>query len=145
MSFDISFLNEKTNDNNEVGSIVVGDFTEDLIIPTSAWQRQEYEKQWRKSLQSIVQGNALSSGLITEIYPEGAAEYVNIWPIYRVGDEVYIQNRMLFLNDYPGFKQENLMDYVGERELIDSEGNKISEWKTGIGDIKKWLDQSNIA
>jgi len=143
MQFNISFLNRKIKRNNELGSITMGDFTEDLIIPTSRWSKEDYERQWAEALHSLMEKDEASTALITEIYPQGTAVYVNTWPIYRIGGDIYVQNRLIILDDYPEFAPENLQDYVHERETISEDGDSLSEWKLSVGDIKTWLESKN--
>lgn len=140
MTFNISFTNETERDGNRVGAITLGEFSERLIIPLSRWQEHQYETQWVQALRKIIEQDDTTTVLITEIYPDNSAEYVNLWPVYRQGTDVYIQNRLLFLDVLPHFDEDSVNEYIGKRETVDSEGNEISEWKVDIDSIRLWLE-----
>jgi CdiI N-terminal domain len=144
MSFSIHVIDKykhtKTEDKELNGEIEIGDFRENILIPISFWPIQKYVSQWKEAIDSISDGTTgKKSALITQIYDPEDAEYVNCWPIYRDGETVFVQNRLLFKKDLDeGFNPENIERYIDKRESIDEDGNEISEWKTTISELQQW-------
>ncbi|WP_172657305.1 hypothetical protein [Myxosarcina sp. GI1] len=51
-----------------------------------------------------------------------------------------MQNQILFLKEFNRlFDEGHVYDCLSEREIIDEEGNKISEWSVTINDIEDFM------
>ncbi|WNJ95662.1 hypothetical protein RND59_00630 [Vibrio ruber] len=122
-----------------VGNIKIEDFSEDFHVPLSYWDRNEYLSQWTKGLEVIFSGGK-KSAFITAMYNPTTANFIFWWIIYRVGNDVYIQNYVLFVDELKEpFDENNFIRYVPERETITEDGAPISEWKVNIDDIGQAL------
>ncbi len=68
------------------------------------------------------------------------------WIMYREGDDVYVQNRLLFMDNLSSpFLEENLYSYIKSRETVNEDGCEIiSEWQTNISEIQKWLQSQEL-
>jgi len=71
--------------------------------------------------------------------PENS-NFLTCWPMYREGEDVYVQNAIIFLDEIEGaFDPATPWDYVGPRHEIDEDGNKISEWTTSMGSLREFF------
>jgi hypothetical protein len=94
------------------GKIVIGDFQETFAASLASWAREDYNPHWRKALEKLISGT------------------------------VYVQNHVLFFGQLTQpLSPERPWDSVRDRQLIDEEGQKISEWTTTVDEIKYFLNQ----
>jgi CdiI N-terminal domain len=61
--------------------------------------------------------------------------------MYRVGEDVYIQNAMIFLDETraEAFDLEAPWRFVEPRRETDDDRNKISQWITSIGSLPEFF------
>jgi hypothetical protein len=125
------------------GKIVIGDFQETFAASLRFWTRDDYVRHWRSALEKLISG-ADRSALITD-YVEppprpSANSYLVWWPLYRYGDTVYVQNHILLFEQLiRPFSAECPWDSVRDRQVVNEDGQNISEWATTVGDIKYFL------
>lgn len=142
--FKISFLSEQSN-SEASAEIVVNDFRERLSIPLGYWAKNDYEEQWIAAITSILEPNTTKAALVTEMYDPLTANFINIWPLYKDDDRIYIQNSILFLDKLKGdFQISQLSSYVLERETINEDGDDISEWNISIKDLEEFISESRV-
>jgi hypothetical protein len=68
------------------------------------------------------------------------ANFVTGWVLYRDGNKVSVQDEIIFLNELlEKFEIEKLDTYVGDRETVTEDGNKISEWETDLKALEECL------
>ncbi|MBT0728522.1 hypothetical protein HGT73_14345 [Rosenbergiella australiborealis] len=115
-------------------SIIVGGFVETLHIPVSYWSFEDYKTSWMKSLEYGIEKNKYSALAVTMYEPE-LTNFIFTWVLYFCGDIVYVQNKILFLDEYPGFNPGNINNFISSREIYSEEGVKISEWKTDLKSV----------
>lgn len=130
-----------TNKDSPIGKteIVVGEFREELETSLEFWPAAQYEQQWLAAIGEIVSG-AKKSALVTSVTPPKTANFLFWWPVYRVRDSVFVQNQVLMLDDVrDGFSLERISEFVPERETVNEDGDKISEWHTSIGELELFL------
>jgi hypothetical protein len=145
--FDISLTSELIGglDPGETavyGRITIGDFSEELYVGLASWDREKYEHQWKVAIARIVAG-AGRSALIVSYIELLFSHYVMLWPMYRDGETVYIQNRMLFFDQLSKpFSTDRPWDSLQERETISPEGERISEWVTDIDSLRAYLEKN---
>jgi hypothetical protein len=126
-----------------IGSIHINSFSESFRSPISYWNRNEYLSQWYSGLNEIISGNE-KSAIITSMYNPNNANFIVIWPLYLIGNDVFIQNRILFMEDLKElFDESKLSTYIDNRETIDEDGEVVSEWKVSISDIQRVLANIN--
>lgn len=148
MSFGIHILDKyeltEVEDEKELsGKIEIGDFKENLTIPISFWSISKYISQWKQAVSFILESSAENkSALITQVYNPEHSEYINCWPMYREGETVFVQNRLLLKEDLGSdLNPEKIEQYIDKREIVDEDGNKISEWKTTISELRLWQNK----
>lgn len=65
------------------------------------------------------------------------ANFLIWWPTWRIGDIVYFQNQILFMNLIrAGFNDNALENYIPKRMTMTDKGEKISEWSVSVKDIR---------
>jgi len=122
-----------------IGSIHINSFSETFRSPVSYWKRNEYLSQWYSGLNEIISGKK-KSAIVTSMYDPTSTNFIVIWPLYLVGKDVFIQNRILFIEDLKEpFNEASLSSYIDDRETINEDGEVISEWKVSISDINRAL------
>lgn len=121
------------------GTLVIGDFTENFHASLSYWDRDSYLSQWTEGLKRLLRGENYSA-VVTTMYDPSTANFIFWWVMYLIGDDVYIQNHVLFLDelDRP-FDETDLYNFVPERETQTEEGEPISEWTVSLSAIKDSL------
>ncbi|WP_058962514.1 hypothetical protein [Type-E symbiont of Plautia stali] len=119
-------------------SIIIGDFTERLHIPISYWSFGDYKRNW---LSSLLQGidNKKHSALAVSMYEPDFTSFIFVWVVYYQGDAAYIQNKIIFLDEYQNFTPDTINEFIGERETYNEDGMKISEWETDLNSIITFL------
>lgn len=122
------------------GFFKIGDFEESFQASLSYWNRNRYVSQWREALNRLLDGKK-SSAIITTMHDPNTANFIFWWVMYLVGDDVYIQNHVLFLDELERpIDENNLYRFIPERETQTEEGEKISEWVIGISAVKEFAD-----
>lgn len=148
MPFSIQFPPDATEETDEnqrfmAGRKTLGDFREEFLAHLDYWTPKQYEAQWRDAVLGIVSGKSVDA-LITDMHDLRTAHHLVSWPMYREGDRVFVQNRLLFLNDLGRPQQlEDLIPRIGNRRTINDEGAQISEWDVGVSDLLAFLWQSH--
>lgn len=61
--------------------------------------------------------------------------FISAWIIYYDGENSYVQNKIIFVDDFPEFDASKINEYVNEREVLNEDGFKISEWIVKTKDI----------
>ncbi|MFF4316886.1 hypothetical protein [Streptomyces sp. NPDC001507] len=125
------------------GRIVVGDFTETFPVDLTFWDPEHYEKSWASALRRVEEANVTTSCLVSSITDPKTANFVFCWPLYRIHDDIFVQNFLIILNDLDhAFDPENPWFSVGPREVVDEEGNNISEWRVDVATVRRFREVS---
>lgn len=112
---------------------------EEFYASISYWDRSNYISQWKEALHSISQGIE-KSAIITNMYNPKTANFICWWPMYLVNKNIILQNHILFINELnEPFNERKIFTYIPKREIVDDEGNRISEWIISQNDIYKML------
>ncbi|MGW7350327.1 hypothetical protein [Streptomyces sp. NPDC054784] len=108
----------------------------------SVWCVADYRRHWRRALRRLGgSGESAVSCLIFSVAEPESGNFVFCWPLYREGDLVVVQNSVIFLDELnPAFDPDRPWLSVGPRESVDEDGNKISEWFTGMSQIDRSID-----
>jgi hypothetical protein len=126
------------------GIITIGDFRESVEIPTYYWTKENYMAQWKSAFEEVLSSDNSLSALIVGMHDPKYTEYIRSWPLYRLGNKVYVQSRLILTEQIDGFFQiENIPEYIGEREMISEDGELISEWEVSVGAIRSALNKLN--
>jgi CdiI N-terminal domain len=126
-----------TGDSAEAsGRIVIGDFTETFRVPLGFWDEADYRRSWHRAFEVLSANPHTTSCLMTSMTDPGNSNFLGCWPMYREGEDVYIQNALIFLDEIEGdFDSAAPWDRVGPRHTIDEDGNKLSEWTTSMDSL----------
>jgi hypothetical protein len=142
MSFNITFTGDTAEDDDlvAVGEIVLGDDREYFHAPVHYWSARDYEENWRAALQRLVDGEEVSC-LITSMFDAKYSNFITTWPLYRIGDQVYVQNHIVFRDelDQPYDETKPWLS-VGPRETVDEDGNHLSEWIISLEGVRQFLE-----
>lgn len=126
------------------GRITVGDFSERFLMSLSYWSPEDYERHWHAALLRLATTPDATSCLISSTTRPTDSNFVFCWPLYRERDVVHVQIRILFLHELDGqLDLEQPWTVLGVRESVTDEGVAISEWTTGIEEIRSCLRQQN--
>ena len=61
--------------------------------------------------------------------------FISAWIIYYDGELSYVQNKIIFVDDFLEFDTSKINEYVNEREVLNEDGFKISEWIVKTKDV----------
>jgi hypothetical protein len=126
---------DRSTDGARMGQISIGDFTEEFSVIWTDTMPAAPEKHWRKALENLIGGTEAVALLAS---PNRA------WIAYRVGNDVFVQDQLIGAQEWPGS-----IDALGQltnapvRKTISEDGQKISEWRTSIHEIKTFLASVN--
>ncbi|MEN4791128.1 hypothetical protein ABEG93_09670 [Pantoea agglomerans] len=116
--------------------IFIDEFKESLHLPLSYWNLIDYKKSWLKSLEEGLSSKT-HSALAVSMYDPTQTNFIFTWVLYFEGNDVYVHNNVIFLDECQGFTPESINKFVEPRTTHDEDGIKISEWNT---DLKSVLD-----
>lgn len=66
--------------------------------------------------------------------------FISTWIIYYDGEISYVQNKIIFVDDFPEFDTSKINEYVNKREIFNEDGFKISEWIIKTKDVIYFYD-----
>ncbi|MGG6156964.1 hypothetical protein ACQSFC_25295 [Salmonella enterica] len=125
-------------------SIIIDEFSEMMNIPLSYWNIDNYKDNWLKALEDGLV-NKKHATLAVSMYEPEDTNFIFTWVLYFSGDDVFVQNNILFLDECPGFTPERINYFTEPRETHNEDGIKISEWNTDLDSVidfyetlKKW-------
>ena len=117
-----------------VGRIRLGEFAEDFRASAALWLPDCYQAQWRAAAKALTSG-AVREAFVTS-FANPDASYNVVWPAWRVGATVYVQNRLVFRDQLEGpFNPNAAAEVVGDRELFSEDGSPLSEWAITVDDL----------
>lgn len=124
-------------ENDEVilpASITIDSFTESMNIPLSYWSLDNYKQSWLASLEEGIHSKK-HAALAVSMYDPDYTNFIFIWVIYFSGNDVFVQNSVLFLDECPGFVPEDINSFIEPRTTHNQDGMKISEWHTDLNSV----------
>ncbi|MCX4756215.1 hypothetical protein [Kitasatospora purpeofusca] len=124
-----------------VGRIVIGDFVESFRVPLGFWSESDYRRSWHQAFDALKGDlNARSCLMVSMTDPE-SSNFLTCWPMYRDGENVYIQNAIIFLDELESsFDIGEPWASIGPRCAIDEDGNKISEWVAPMDSVRDFFE-----
>ncbi len=66
--------------------------------------------------------------------------FISTWVIYYDGEISYVQNKIIFVDDFLEFDVSKINEYVNKREVLNEDGFKISEWIVKTKDVIDFYD-----
>ncbi|MBT0716687.1 hypothetical protein HGT71_00085 [Rosenbergiella epipactidis] len=116
-------------------SIVIDEFSERMNIPLSYWNINDYKDNWLSSLKYGLE-NKKHASLAVSMYEPENTNFIFTWVLYFSGEDVFVQNNILFLDECPGFTPETINSFTQPRTTHNEDGMKISEWHTDLKSIQ---------
>ncbi len=122
------------------GLLVLGSTKESFFASLHQWRQRDYEGQWKQAI-GILLNERNKAALITEYVGPEASTHLVWWPMYVVGSDVYVQNHLLFYNQLPTpFSLEKASSFLCDRQTVNEEGKRISEWKVTLSDVQAFAN-----
>jgi contact-dependent growth inhibition (CDI) system CdiI-like immunity protein len=116
------------------GTITLGDFTEEFLAASWLWDADRYKRQWRAAAQELVAERDRSAFITSFIHPD--AHHNVIWPAWRVGRLVYIQNHLMVRDTLTSVLDvDHIYRFVGARRTTSEGDEPISEWVVTLDDV----------
>jgi CdiI N-terminal domain len=141
-SFGIGFVNSTGDRVQATAQIRIGDSVEDFAADLGYWSTSDYLASWRSALELLEKEEVAKSCLVASITDPQTSNYFSCWPLYRSGEDVFVQNAISFFAELGDrFDPRAPWTSVGPRELEDDDGNRISEWRTTMHDIRGYLTE----
>jgi len=109
------------------------DFYEHFYMNLDTWSMDDYKKQWELAFKRLETRKKSCFVVNFEVN-----RLVMLWPLYRVGRIIYIQNHMYIDEAYKKnigdclFTPETSLKFVHDRDRIRAEAKKMSEWQVKI-------------
>ena len=123
------------------GCIEINGEIEYFYAPANYWSQRKYLQSWRHSLLEGMSNNS-HAALLTSMRDPKSANFLSYWILYFELDAVYIQSGILFLKEWKSvFSPEVINSYFSEREDVDEDGQKISQWKIDHDSVSCFLNR----
>ena len=127
------------------GRITIGDFSELFSMSLGFWSPEDYRNHWIAALVHLDAASDVTSCLISSVTHPSQSNFVFCWPLYRDGDAVLVQNRILFLDELESpLDLARPWSVLKARESISEDGDAISEWLTTIDEIRDYQRRQSI-
>lgn len=116
------------------GTITLDDLHENFLAAAWLWDSERYKSQWLKAARSLVDGADKTAFVTSFIHPD--ADHNVVWPAWRIGPTVHIQNRLLLREHLPSVLDvDRIEHFIGDRRTVSDEGHVLSEWQVSLADI----------
>lgn len=77
------------------------------------------------------------------MYEPDNANFIFVWVLYFCGSKVFVQNKILFLDECNAFFAEKINNFIEPRITHNEDGMKISEWSTDMESVIKFYESLN--
>lgn len=125
-----------------LGELQLGEVHEYFQSVLGFWGLDDYTQSWATGLRRILAGASISC-LATSVTDPSSANFVEVWPLYREGADVYVQNRFLFLDQLTReFDPKAPWESMDPRSVVNEDGQAISEWEVTLADIREFLERT---
>ncbi|BEM34899.1 hypothetical protein SME06J_35910 [Serratia marcescens] len=119
----------------QAARIIIDDFCECLQLPLSYWNLKDYKRSWLSLIEKGLHSKS-HAALAVSMYDPEKINFIFVWVMYFQDETVFLQNKVLFLEEYPCFSIENINDFITPRVTHTEDGHKISEWRTDLNSIE---------
>lgn len=127
-----------------IGELRLGEVHEYFESVLGFWELDDYARSWMTGLRRILAGASISC-LVTSVTDPSSANFVEVWPLYREETDVYVQNRFIFLDQLTReFDPKAPWESIGPRSIVNEDGQRISEWRVGLDDIRSFIDSDTL-
>jgi hypothetical protein len=122
------------------GRIVIGGFTETFVVPLGFWGEADYRASWRRAFEVLEGDPRAVACLMTSMTDPVTSNFLICWPMYREGEDVYVQNAIVLLDGIEGrFDPGEPWGSVEPRREMDDDGNRVSEWATSMRSLREFF------
>ena len=88
MSFSIRFLEIEPSDPMLAhGELVLNGRIENFSSCTNSWNMPDYKRQWQDGIKRTIDGEKKSC-LIVSLHEPGFSDFLILWPMYRINDQI---------------------------------------------------------
>lgn len=120
------------------GELTLGEASEGFQSDLHTWSMPQYEAQWRTAVARPLAGQTESALLTSYRGPEAAYQFM--WPMWRQGITVYLQERLVLAEDLAEpFDPARAWAAVGERMTVSEDGLPESEWEVPLGQLATFM------
>jgi hypothetical protein len=120
------------------GRLTFGHFSDEFQAPLYDWAPGDYAAQWVDAAERLVDGAECAVFLTHMMHP--TAPYHLGWIAWRVGDDVYIQERLFQSERLSGpFDPSCPEAHAGPRLERTPEGRRVAQWHVKVGDVADFL------
>ncbi|MGA8134702.1 MAG: hypothetical protein WCA48_11190 [Pseudomonas gingeri] len=124
------------------GHIELSGSIERFYAPVSYWTREQYIESWKRSFAEGY-GSKTHSALIVSMHDPLQTNFLFVWVLYFGASKVFVQNKVLFLDDIDGtFEEGKINEYVDGRATVNEDGAKISEWEVELDDVLSFFGET---
>jgi len=124
------------------GKIHIGNYVETFVSSLAVWGREQYRASWTQALQRVADGVGPAALITSYVKPKLPDDFLIWWPLYPVGETVYVRNELLFYRQLrTPFSLDHPWESVRERQVTNAEGIRISEWVTTTQSIRECLER----
>jgi CdiI N-terminal domain len=81
---------------------MIGDFTETFVVPLGFWGEADYRASWRRAFEVLEGDPCAVSCLMASMTDPVTSNFLICWPMYREGEDVYVQNAIVLLDEIEG-------------------------------------------
>src|SRR3712207_1134939 len=100
--FGICFRDFADEASSAAAKIEIGDFSETFPVDLSYWSAADYVSSWRAALAFLESARNSTSCLVSSITDPVQSNFFGCWPMYRVGEDVFVQNAVVFFDELDG-------------------------------------------
>lgn len=122
--------------------IIIDEFSEMMNIPLTYWSIKDYKKSWLRSLEEGLASKKHATLAVSMYEPENT-NFLFTWVLYFYDDKVFVQNKVLFLDEYPDFTVDKINDFIELCITHNEDGMKISEWSTDLKSVLVFFNSLN--
>jgi hypothetical protein len=109
------------------------------------WGLEDYERNWAAGLGRLIDGSSVSC-LATSMIDPSTANFVEVWPLYRSGDDVYVQDQLIFMDQLSHeFDPAAPWESVRPRSVVNENGQEIQEWRVSLEDVQEFYVRAGRA
>ncbi|MEV7179976.1 hypothetical protein [Kitasatospora sp. NPDC093679] len=121
-----------------LGRIRIGDFAESFRVNLEYWSGSDYRSSWLKAIDMLEESESSTSCLVVSLADPESSAFAFCWPLYREGEVVFVQNSMILFEELSDpFEMDRPWLSVQPRNVVDEDGNRISEWSTSMVAVRE--------
>ncbi len=126
------------------GVLVLGDASAHFIASLYQRSKEDYQRQWRHAVEVLLHGKD-KAALITEYLGPECSTHLVWWPMYLVGEKVFLHNHLLLYDQVLGpFSVKNAFSFLHNRRAASGEGEPLSEWSVGLSEMKAFERKADL-